>query len=96
MACARTASTPSSSRTIRNASARSSPTGSPPGPSPRRRSARCSEPIIGRHGRWTGPVERVGVDDDAHLAFALAAGPGLTGAETGPTGASMLDRLATA
>ena len=56
MPWARTISAPSSARTIRNASRRSSPTGRLPGPGPSRRSARCSEPMHGRHGRATGPT----------------------------------------
>ena len=57
------------------------PRGSPPGPSPRRSSARCSEPIIGRHGRWTGAGRARGVDDDAHLGPRARSGAGLTGAD---------------
>ncbi len=33
--------------------------------------ARCSEPTIGRHGRWTEPMERRGIDRDGHLALPL-------------------------
>ena len=55
MPCARTERRAELLAEIRNASASSSPTWRPPGPMPRSSIARCSEPIIGRHGRSTGP-----------------------------------------
>ena len=71
MPCARTVSTPSSTCAARSADESSAPIARPPVVSVESACDRCSQPIIGRHGRRSSPALVRGVDADGHRRLAV-------------------------
>lgn len=94
MPCARTVSTPSSSRVIRSASVSSSPMGRPPVSSVLRRYDRCSEPTMSFQGRGRSPLVRR-ASTWTETSRADAAGPASTAGDKGPI-VSIAEMAATA